>query len=343
MCKKIRKVLLFLAVFLLIFRIKLFAYYEDDYLKKFKELILNNNIEGIRKILESDNFILIRKDYNGYSPVIWAIMYNKIDVLRIMYNYFIPLDLKDDNNLNPLHWACKLNNFDALKLLLNFYDVNSKDNFGNTPLHYACINQNLIITNYLLSKGASPYIANISSLSPIDLAKNNKKLLQLFYKYYKDKIKNSQNIQLIQLIVSNLRQQRYSNTFEDYYEVSIERIDVEEIKNESIYVNLALYFKDKNKNEFKETIPLNLKIEIIIAKEQMLWDNLDLKDFSYDPILNYYAINNEGLSFYTFFLDNWYKINLNIVNFKVNNDDKKSNKLSEIKKDILIKLGKSII
>ncbi len=340
MNKKIKKILIFLISFLLTFKISLFAY--DDYLKKFKELILNNDIKAIRKILENDNFILIQKDYDGYNPVIWAIMYNRIDILRIMSNYFISLNLRDDNNLTPLHWACKLNNFEALKLLLNFYDINSKDNFGNTPLHYACINQNLIITNYLLSKGASPYITNISNLSPIDLAKNNKKLAQLFYKYYKNKIRNIQDTQLLELIISNLNQKRYYDIIEDSYQINLEKI--EKIQDKSVYLNLINLLKGKNEYENKEKVSFNLKVRITVNKEHLFLDDLDLKNFLYDPILNYYIINDNELSFYIFFLDDLYKINLKIMDFKVNNGDNKvNNELNNIKKDLLLILGKYII
>ncbi|MCX7870566.1 MAG: ankyrin repeat domain-containing protein [bacterium] len=344
---KIKKILLFLITFLLIFKINLFAYYEDEYLKNFKKLILNNDIEKIKNILENDYFILIRKDYNGFTPVMWAIMYNKIDVLKIMSDYFISLNLRDDNNLTPLHWASKLNNFNALKLLVNFYDINSIDNFGNTPLHYACMNQNLIITNYLLSKGASPYITNISNLSPIDLAKNNKKLSQLFYKYYKNKIRNIQDIQLIELIASNLNQQRYIDNSKEIYEINIEKIEkIEKIEDKSVYVNLVSFIKDKNKNETKHEIPLNLRLKISVSKEEVFLDDLNLENFLYDPVLNYYTTDDNNLFFYTFFLDNLYKINLNIIDFKVidNNVEKiESINLNEIKRNLLIILGKNIV
>jgi len=341
---------LFYCFLIIIFSGFAFGYYEDEYLKKFKELIIKNDLKSIRKILEEDNFILVRKDYNGYNPVIWAIMYNKIDVLKVMSNYFISLNLRDDNNLTPLHWACKLNNFSALKIFLNFYDINAKDIFGNTPLHYSVINQNLIITNYLLSKGASPYITNISNLSPIDLSKDNKKISQLFNNYHKNKQKNIQNIQLEELILSNLKQEKYNQDLLSYYSIKIVKINDNEIvinliKTQDIPYKNGIQ-KDESEDDYKDNFKdykdnFKLEIKISISKEKLNLEDIDLSNFLYDPILNYYAFDGNSLFFYTYFLDGFYKINIQITNEKLGNNNELD--LKQMKKDLLVKLGKYII
>jgi len=343
---------LFYCFLIIMFSGFAFGYYEDEYLKNFKQLIMKNDLKSIRKILEEDNFILVRKDYNGYNPVIWAIMYNKIDVLKVMSNYFISLNLRDDNNLIPLHWACKLNNFAALKILLNFYDINTKDIFGNTPLHYSVINQNLIITNYLLSKGASPYITNISNLSPIDLSKGNGKILHLFNKFYKSKLKNIQNIQLKELILSNLKQEKYNQDLLSYYSIKIVKINDNEIIINLIKTQDILYKNDIQKNESEDDYKDNFKdykdnfkleIKISISKEKLNLGDIDLSNFLYDPILNYYVFDSNTLLFYTYFLDGFYKINIQITNEKLMNNNEGKLNLNQVKKDLLVKLGKYII
>jgi hypothetical protein len=349
MFKKIAS-LFFFSFLIIIFSGFVFGYYEDEYLKNFKELIIKNDLKGITKILEEDNFILVRKDYNGYNPVIWAVMYNKIDVIKVMSNYFISLNLKDDNNLTPLHWACKLNNSAALKIFLNFYDINAKDIFGNTPLHYSVMNQNLIITNYLLSKGASPYITNISNLSPIDLSKGNGKILHLFNKFYKSKLKNIQNIQLKELILANLKQEKYNQDLLSYYSIKIVKINDNEIIINLIKTQDILYKNDIQKNEseddykdnFKQAqIIYNSEIKISISKEKLNLEDIDLSNFLYDPILNYYVFDGNSLLFYTYFLDGFYKINIQIANEKLMNNNELD--LNQMKKDLLVKLGKYII
>ena len=343
---------LFYCFLIIMFSSFAFGYYEDEYLKNFKELIMKNDLKSIRKILEEDNFILVRKDYNGYNPVIWAIMYNKIDVLKVMSNYFISLNLKDDNNLTPLHWACKLNNFAALKIFLNFYDINAKDIFGNTPLHYSVMNQNLIITNYLLSKGASPYITNISNLSPIDLSKDNKKISQLFNKYHKNKQKNIQNIQLKELILANLKQEKYNQDLLSYYSIKIVKINNNEIIINLIKTQDILYKNDIQKNKLEDDYKDNFKdykdnfkleIKISISKENLNLEDIDLSNFLYDSILNYYVFDSNSLFFYTYFLDGFYKINIQITNEKLMNNNEGKLNLNQVRKDLLVKLGKYII
>ena len=74
-------------------------------------------------------------------------------------------------NLNILE-AAKLNKTASclliLKYHLNLRDLDKKDEDGNTPLHYACINKNKTIALALCQAGACPFIANKLNTSPSD-------------------------------------------------------------------------------------------------------------------------------------------------------------------------------
>lgn len=98
--------------------------------------------------------------------------------------------IKDSNNLNeicdtniratPLHFACLSNNLPAVKVLcMNNAMVNSADYIGNTPLFYAVENDNLEIIKVLDEYGGDANIKNIEGLDPYSIAfyndKNNAK------------------------------------------------------------------------------------------------------------------------------------------------------------------------
>ncbi len=71
--------------------------------------------------------------------------------------------------------------------------------------------------------------------------------------------------------------------------------------------------------------------------------DIDLSNFLYDPILNYYGFDSNSLFFYTYFLDGFYKINIQITNEKLMNNNEGKLNLNQVKKDLLVKLGKYII
>jgi len=83
-----------------------------------------------------------------------------------------------------LHWAISGQQFEAMEWLvdnLKFLDMNQKNSQGNTPLHFAvaCFRGEEKLykaINYLLEKGADPYIENNEDKTPLDLYVNNRRL-----------------------------------------------------------------------------------------------------------------------------------------------------------------------
>ena len=72
---------------------------------------------------------------------------------------------------------------DSIKLILNDgLSINSQDNFGNTPLHYAVRSSNLKAVEVLINNNANPNIVNIVNHStPLHNAASigNKSILKL--------------------------------------------------------------------------------------------------------------------------------------------------------------------
>lgn len=71
----------------------------------------------------------------------------------------------DKNGRNALHYVCnKYNKFQnpekTLSRALKYVDVNSRDNFGNTPLHYSVIGGNHVLAQKLIDFGANKNIRN---------------------------------------------------------------------------------------------------------------------------------------------------------------------------------------
>lgn len=101
--------------------------------------------------------------------------------------------LKDPNNANmicseelqatPLHFACMKDNIKAVKSLLRYNaSVNVSDYLGNTPLFYATENGNLEILKLLHENGADGIKKNFNGINCFQIAMNqDNREVRLFY------------------------------------------------------------------------------------------------------------------------------------------------------------------
>ncbi|OQR90458.1 myosin-like protein [Achlya hypogyna] len=87
------------------------------------------------------------------------------------------VNCQNNHHEAPLHLAvqnCEDEGFEAVKtavwLIENDADINAKDQLGNTPLHYAVIEERDDLVETLLKKGALTTIRNNSGDTPVDLA-----------------------------------------------------------------------------------------------------------------------------------------------------------------------------
>jgi ankyrin repeat protein len=104
----------------------------------------------------------------------------------IEYSYFEEINKADIYGNTPLYWACLNNNLELVKLLLEHgaqESVNKVNKYGRTPLHWACEENNINIVKLLLNNGAKESInkANKCGSTPLYWAcyHNNLELVKL--------------------------------------------------------------------------------------------------------------------------------------------------------------------
>ena len=86
--------------------------------------------------------------------------------------YGLDIYSKDNNGNTPLHWACYTCAENSINYLLSFMDdVNVQDNKGQTPLHIAIFTERIKIIKKLLHKGSDLTLKDSHGKNAIDLAK----------------------------------------------------------------------------------------------------------------------------------------------------------------------------
>ncbi len=113
------------------------------------------------------------KEKDESTDIIWEI----ID--RISYDDNIIFELTDKGK-SPLHLAIEYQLYYITELLMKLEinrigsaDVDIRDNFGWTPLHYAVVNKNKEIIELMLDYGANPYLTNKNGQTPFEFTKND--------------------------------------------------------------------------------------------------------------------------------------------------------------------------
>ena len=181
--------------------IKLFNYFKDHSWKKIINLLKNNNNIDVNLRDNNNNYLiqyaiifnkieivklLLRKeskldiiDSDGKTLLFIPIKYNFLDILNILliknklYIGESIINIKDNNGFTPLHYSILNSNINALKIILKFKpNINIKDNNGNNPLHYAIIKNNISIVKLLINTDININSRNNNGETPLHIACN---------------------------------------------------------------------------------------------------------------------------------------------------------------------------
>ena len=146
------------------------------------------------KIMKSINFMYHETFYRGAYfyhglPFFIAAYEGHFEVVKYLVDNLEDKNPKSDNHFGetPLHTAAStvdstysiksFNRINVLKYIMsNILDVNPKDNFGNTPLHYAACGGELhcygrlAVFKYIIENVAEKNPSNNDGKTPLDLA-----------------------------------------------------------------------------------------------------------------------------------------------------------------------------
>jgi hypothetical protein len=111
----------------------------------------------------------VDSDYGG-TPLMWILWTGNFQIAKMLLGKGADLSRVNRLGENTLHLAAAGGCCDCLKWVLSNtdIDVNSKDNFGNTPLIRACINSELGTASLLVGKGGRLLLENGDGLSAMN-------------------------------------------------------------------------------------------------------------------------------------------------------------------------------
>lgn len=166
------------------------------------------------------------------TPLHIACKNSNDDIVRMLIESGASVNLKDGTGYNALHLAAKSGNFNSVKYVVEAMDnqmkkgpqnegINEKTPENNTALHFAaglstdihrCYQQNNII-EYLLQKGANPFICNSNNIIPIKLVPHNSNAYEMLARCYNQQPQQQQEIKAATQLYNNNYCQSYPNGF----------------------------------------------------------------------------------------------------------------------------------
>jgi ankyrin repeat protein len=145
------------------------------------ELIKNKKFDDIIILLKKYTYLDINiRDANNSYIIQYIILYNNLEVLKILLEKNCKLDFLDDEGRSILYIPIKYGYFEVIKLLLNKSIVGIPltdivDRNGNLPIHYAIIYEDIEIFNLVLKNTIQINLLNNNGLSPLHLSIIKKK------------------------------------------------------------------------------------------------------------------------------------------------------------------------
>lgn len=147
-------------------------------------ILFHRNYEVSKLLIESGADVNIKS--NLKRTALYTAVYNgkDVNIVKLLIENGANVHDVDNHNSSILHTACTFPNSEIIKILLEngANEVNTKDNYGRTPLHellkydhhdhHDYHDERIKSVSLLLSYGADPNIRDKNGLTAFDLAKN---------------------------------------------------------------------------------------------------------------------------------------------------------------------------
>ena len=106
------------------------------------------------------------------NKMLWeGVKEDDFDKVRIALNFRAEVNVKDNSGWTPLHWAVDYNRLEIAQFLIpSGAELNAKDKLGQTPLHRAAVRNSLAVAELLISSGADLDAKDNRGNTPLALA-----------------------------------------------------------------------------------------------------------------------------------------------------------------------------
>ena len=113
------------------------------------------NVRRVRELLQS-GVSVNTQDYFKDTPLIKAVMHNRLEVARLLCEEFqADLNIRGQLGGTAIWWAARLGHYSMVEMLAGWgADMEIKDDNGSTPVSQAALNEKTSVVQLLIRLGA---------------------------------------------------------------------------------------------------------------------------------------------------------------------------------------------
>ena len=127
-----------------------------------------------QKEKEIEQLQRIKNQPESYEPdILIAAKQGKLTSVKYLVEKGADIESKDKYEWTPLHWACENGHLAVVKYLIKKgANIEAQNRYKQTPLHWASANGRTDVVRYLVSKGANKTAKSKNGYTPYDIADN---------------------------------------------------------------------------------------------------------------------------------------------------------------------------
>jgi ankyrin repeat protein len=138
----------------------------------FFHTIQTGNIANLKAQLERNPDLVNIKDARGFTPLIFATYFDKVDIAKILIDYNAPLDDQDASGNTALLGVCFKGNTNLANYLIEHgANINAKNKKGVTALIFSVMYNKTESIELLLHHNADKSLKDSEGKTAIDYAK----------------------------------------------------------------------------------------------------------------------------------------------------------------------------
>lgn len=135
----------------------------------------NLTLENVNQPIEKEKVNINLCNIDGYTALHVAAKFGRVEILRLLLDSGALINVKTyKTRYNVFHIACLYNHIKIVQEILECggSNIDVQDSLGNTPLHYAAMQANEKMVEFLLKKGADINIKNLDNKTPFQEAED---------------------------------------------------------------------------------------------------------------------------------------------------------------------------
>jgi ankyrin repeat protein len=149
--------------------------------KYIMKLIADNNIQGVRQLIQQRLWQANIIDMEGYTPLHQACTAASDEMVLLLLELGADPNSISNDKGTPVHWAVSKNSLIKLGYLIEYgASLDIQDYMGKTPLHWAVHFNSLPTVTFLVEHGADLAICDEKDKTPLELCRNKSEWVDIF-------------------------------------------------------------------------------------------------------------------------------------------------------------------